>query len=83
MPHYNNATGTSVNESMVFSAGINAMVSVTENGWQTAETFQARIEHLHKELLAAGVTFPIILELDGHATRYNLDVFRFCITKGM
>ena len=70
-------------EDMVFPEDVNAMTSVTENGWQTMETFEKRIERLEQELKDNGVQFPVILELDGHATRYSLKLFRFCLEKGM
>jgi hypothetical protein len=72
-----------------------AVASVTENvsfcvfglpakqGWQTQETFRARMDVFNRDLLEAKVQKPVILELDGHATRYSLDTFEFCLQNGM
>jgi hypothetical protein len=41
------------------------------------------MQKLDAELTARGVTRPVIVELDGHSTRYSLDTFKFCFDKGM
>lgn len=36
-----------------------------------------------KDIADAHVQTPVILELDGHSTRYSLDTYKFCLENGM
>ena len=52
-------------------------------GWQDRDTMKARIKVFDADITAAGVEKPVILELDGHTTRFSLETFQFCLERGM
>ena len=54
------------------------LTSFSSQGWQNSETFLERMRKLVALLKSRGIQFPIILEVDGHSTRYNLDFIQFC-----
>ena len=59
------------------------MIKTNKKGWQTKVTFEERMKVFAEDLIQAGVQKPVILELDGHVTRYSLATFEFCLQQGM
>lgn len=58
--------------------GEDILVSVTESGWQTGETFERYLLWFNNYLNTNNVQRPVVLESDGHKTRFSLPVLRFC-----
>lgn len=55
----------------------------TENGWQTAESFQGFMEGLDKDVREGGVVGPYIIYLDGYPAHLNLPLYKWCRERGI
>ena len=53
-------------------------VSVSEKGYQTGCTLLETLKFWHCDLLRRKVPFPVVWCSDGHASRLNTDVLRWC-----
>ena len=56
----------------------NSKISATTKGYQTGSTLLEVLKHWDKNLTARGVPKPVVWTTDGHASRLNTDVLRWC-----
>ena len=57
-------------------------VSVTEKGYQTGGSLLTTLKFWDADLKRRGVPKPIVWTTDGHASRFNLSVLRWCRENG-
>ena len=57
-------------------------VAVTPNGWISSDAFFSWFSNIFiKNLRDTGITFPILVFMDGHSTHANLAIVEFCNKK--
>ena len=56
----------------------NSKVSATPKGYQTGSTLLETLHFWDKALIARGVPKPVVWTTDGHASRLNSDMLRWC-----
>ena len=59
----------------------NLLVSSTENGFITGKACLAFYKQFDKYLDQKGIKRPVVVMTDGHSSRFDLDVLRFCHEK--
>lgn len=59
----------------------NLLVSTTENGFMTGKACFKFYEMLDKYLTSKNVKRPVVVLTDGHSSRYDIEVLRFCEDK--
>ena len=60
----------------------NCKISVTTKGYQTGTTLLETLRHWDKQLNTRGVPKPLVWTTNGHASRLNTDVLRWCRANG-
>ena len=65
-----------IHESQLVSTYL--LVSPTEKGVQTGDTLAERMDMLHREVTARGLSRPIIILTDGHKSRFSHKVLTKC-----
>eukprot|EP00966_Prymnesium_polylepis_P181959 4215039-Prymnesium_polylepis.1 len=53
-------------------------ISVTEKGYQTGGSLLATLKFWDADLKRRGVPKPVVWTTDGHASRFNIQVLRWC-----
>lgn len=54
----------------------------SDSGWMTGPTFFEYIANvLYPEMIQNGVTFPVLVLMDGHKSHINLHLHEFCVEK--
>ena len=56
----------------------NCKISATSKGYQTGSTLLDTLRHWDKQLLVRGIPKPVVWTTDGHSSRLNSDVLRWC-----
>eukprot|EP00966_Prymnesium_polylepis_P321685 7377993-Prymnesium_polylepis.1 len=56
----------------------NSKVSATAKGYQTGTTLLETLKFWDKAIVARGIPKPLVWTTDGHASRLNTDVLRWC-----
>ena len=59
----------------------NLLISVTEHGSQTGKSLLRFYQELDKTLTSNKITRPVVVMTDGHSSRFDLEVLRFCDEK--
>ena len=59
----------------------NLLVSNTENGFQTGKSCKSFYELFDKHLTRNNIERPVVVLTDGHSSRFDLDVLRYCAEK--
>ena len=59
----------------------NFMVSTTEFGYQTGESMLEFYKNFDEVLTKENVTIPVVVMTDGHSSRFDLDLLKFCQEK--
>eukprot|EP00734_Pompholyxophrys_sp_LG126_P000220 Pompholyxophrys_sp_v1_NODE_55_length_2838_cov_7.592526.p1 type:complete len:650 gc:universal NODE_55_length_2838_cov_7.592526:2024-75(-) len=54
----------------------NCLISLQENGFQSGTTFLALVKKINAELIKRNVPKPVLWKLDGHISRFNIEVLR-------
>ena len=62
-------------------AGTALVIQSSEKGYQTAKSWLLFLEEFDKWLTARAIVRPVVLLLDGHISRFSLDVLKFCREK--
>ena len=57
------------------------LISTSENGVSTHQTFLAASKEFDEYLAQKGVQRPVVLVSDGHSSRLNYDVMSFLLSK--
>ncbi|KAG5675309.1 hypothetical protein PVAND_005220 [Polypedilum vanderplanki] len=55
--------------------GKNFCFALTNNGWQTSQSFKSYLEKLDEDLTAKNVERPVIFFFDGHSSHTNIELY--------
>lgn len=58
--------------------GADFVLSSTQNGWQTKDSFNAYVHYIVEYLEGRGVNKPFFITYDNHSSHLNYDLFEWC-----